>query len=174
MNSTAEAILEVAEERARRDGYHGFSFRNIAADVGIKSASVHHHFPTKESLVVALVRRYREQFLAQAHQGPSGPARARHYRKLFRASLSEGCRMCLCGVLSTESRSLPPAVNDELRGFFEALIADLTQTLDGHCERPDKAACRIIAQLEGAALLARALGDLKVFDRATENLEARA
>ena len=48
--NTVEAIMDAAERRIRELGYNGFSFRDIAADVGIKSASVHHHFPTKPAL----------------------------------------------------------------------------------------------------------------------------
>ncbi|WP_157628311.1 helix-turn-helix domain-containing protein, partial [Ensifer sp. BR816] len=46
--------MDAAEERIRRAGYSGFSFREIAADVGVKSASVHYHFPTKERLAAAV------------------------------------------------------------------------------------------------------------------------
>lgn len=28
-------------------GYNGLSFRELAKEVGIKSASIHYHFPTK-------------------------------------------------------------------------------------------------------------------------------
>ena len=41
-------------------GFGGFSFLEIAADVGIKSSSVHSHFPTKEDLAAAIVRRWAE------------------------------------------------------------------------------------------------------------------
>ena len=49
-SSTTERIIAAAETRMRDAGFHGVSFRDIASDVGIKSASVHHHFPTKEDL----------------------------------------------------------------------------------------------------------------------------
>ena len=49
MNETAERLMDVAEARIREAGYRGFSFRDLAAEIGIKSASVHHHFrPRRE------------------------------------------------------------------------------------------------------------------------------
>jgi TetR/AcrR family transcriptional repressor of nem operon len=36
------AIMDAAERRMQRGGFGGFSFREIAADVGIKSSSVHY------------------------------------------------------------------------------------------------------------------------------------
>ncbi len=49
MSSIAESIMDAAELRMRGGGFNGFSFREIADDVGIKSSSVHYHFPTKRS-----------------------------------------------------------------------------------------------------------------------------
>ena len=53
----AEEILEVAERHMRAGGFDAVSFRDIAAEVGIKSASVHYHFPQKADLGAAVVQR---------------------------------------------------------------------------------------------------------------------
>ena len=58
MNDIATAILDAAERRMRIGGFGGFSHREIAAEVGVKSSSVHYHFPTKDKLAAAAVRRY--------------------------------------------------------------------------------------------------------------------
>ncbi len=55
-------ILDAAERFARQAGYNGFSFRDVAAEVGIKSASVHYHFPTTGDLGAALAGRYADRF----------------------------------------------------------------------------------------------------------------
>ena len=62
MASKQTDILDAAESRIRRFGYTGFSFRDVAADVGIKSASVHYHYPTKETLAAAVAARYSSRF----------------------------------------------------------------------------------------------------------------
>src|ERR1700742_3561290 len=51
-------LMNAAETHMRVGGYGGFSFRDLAAAVGIKSFSVHYHFPTKEDLGAAVVRRW--------------------------------------------------------------------------------------------------------------------
>ena len=51
-------ILDVAERRMRMSGYNAVSFRDIAGEIGIKSASLHYHFPKKADLGLALVERY--------------------------------------------------------------------------------------------------------------------
>jgi TetR/AcrR family transcriptional repressor of nem operon len=58
VNETAERLMDLAESHMRNAGYGGFSFRDLAAEIGIKSASVHHHFPTKATMAAAVARRY--------------------------------------------------------------------------------------------------------------------
>ena len=55
--STVDRIRDVAESQVRSGGYHAFSFREISKQIGIKSASVHYHFPTRSDLGVAVARR---------------------------------------------------------------------------------------------------------------------
>jgi AcrR family transcriptional regulator len=76
--SETTPILDVTERRVRLAGYNGFSFRDVAADAGIKSSSVHYHFPGKELLVDAIAERYteraREWLGDQAEGAPTRPS----------------------------------------------------------------------------------------------------
>ncbi|MEM1277738.1 MAG: TetR/AcrR family transcriptional regulator [Pseudomonadota bacterium] len=166
--STSERILDAAESRLRRGGYNGFSFRDLAEDIGIKSASVHHHFPTKEALAIKLAERYTAQFLEALKTAPKGRARVAVYRALFRASLEDDGKMCLCGMLGAEISALPPGVIDKTRAFFEAIGTDLSAHLDS--ADPADEAMTILARLEGALILGRAYGDIARFDQATQDL----
>ena len=172
MTTTVDRILDAAEARVRQGGYHCFSFRDLAADVGIKSASIHHHFPTKEALVARLAVHYGEKIRARLVSLPTGRARVAAYRTMFRDQLKGGFGMCLGGMLGVESEELPGSIGEETRRFFDMLIADLADALANDSEQPRRAASAIVAQLEGAMLLARASGGIKSFDEATERLEA--
>lgn len=171
MTSTVERILDAAESRIRHSGYHGFSFRDLASDVGIKSASVHHHFPTKEKLVGRVAARYADRFLDRLASFPPGRNRVTAYRAMFREQLIGGFGMCLGGMLGVESEELPEGVGLETRRFFDILVSDLTQALASVSAQPVHAATAIVAQLEGAMLLARSSGRIESFDQATERLE---
>jgi TetR/AcrR family transcriptional regulator, transcriptional repressor for nem operon len=170
MNETAEKLLDLAEGRIRDAGYGGFSFRELAAEIGIKSASVHHHFPTKALLAAAVARRYRDRFLADvaSRSGTGEAAAIGAYRTAFRTALGQDGRMCLCGVLGAEAGGLPPEVTEEVRQFFRACAKDLAERI-GSADAEDRA-LSILATLEGAMILARALGDLGAFDQATARL----
>lgn len=166
MPDRRDAILDVAEQRIRAQGYSGFSFREIASDVGIKSASVHYHFPTKPDLAAAVAKRYRERFsTALETEEQRGTARVEAWRALFHAALKRDGLMCLCGILAVEGASLPDQVAREARAFLEFGITSLNEV------RPGEGA-RILSQLEGAMLIARSAGDPSVFAQATEDLVA--
>lgn len=167
MTGRAEAILNAAEIRIRDAGYNGFSFRDLATDVGVKSSSVHFHFPTKEALVAAVVRRYVERLeSALDEEEAAGAAPVEAWRTIFRRALIEDGRMCLCGVLATEIEGLPPEVAEEARRFFTRGIDRLASS--GAVGKAD--AIRVFAMLEGAMVMAKALGDPDSFDMATNGL----
>jgi TetR/AcrR family transcriptional repressor of nem operon len=169
-----EAILDSAETRMRGGGYHACSFREIASDVGIKSASVHYHFKTKTALGAALVTRYEARVLAAI----GDPEDERHLRlKLdamraaFRGGLSRGDGMCLGGIFATEARSLPSPVGSATRRYFAACNDWLARAYA--CARvaePHRRALQLTALLQGAMLQAIALGDVAAFDQAVEGL----
>ena len=172
--SIRDRILDAAEARARTGGYGGFSFREIAEDVGVKSSSVHYHFPTKADLARSLVERYTDR--ARAYLGdpaalkPEGALE--RVTQLFRDALIKDDKMCLCGLFGAERDALPPEVAEVTAEFFRFLISFLTQALGvkwkGH---PPEA---IVARLEGALILARALRDPSLFEIANGTRPFRA
>lgn len=168
MVGTAERLMDLAEERMREAGYHGFSFRELAAEIGIKSASVHHHFPTKAGMAAAVARRYLERFLENVapRPGESAEEAVAVYRAAFRHSIEQDGGMCLSGMLGAEAGGLPPEVSDEIENFFRKAVANLTGRLRGSEDR----ALAVLATLEGALILARAYGNVAAFDHAAASL----
>src|ERR1700689_901360 len=78
--STRTRILDVAEGLVQVRGFNGFSYADIAAELAITKASLHHHFPSKAGLGEALIVRYTERFTdalaaidAQASAAPANP-----------------------------------------------------------------------------------------------------
>ncbi|MEM8957635.1 MAG: helix-turn-helix domain-containing protein [Pseudomonadota bacterium] len=162
-----DEIMDVAERLIRTHGYNGFSFREIAAEVGVKSASVHYHFPTKAELSAAVARRYRKTFEAKVLDAEAnGGSPVAVWRDLFRRALREDGLMCLCGILAIEGDALPAPVAGEARAFLDYGIRSIAEAPDLN----DADGARVLAQLEGAMLLARSFGDPGLFDRATQDL----
>ncbi|HBR47604.1 MAG TPA: TetR family transcriptional regulator, partial [Afipia sp.] len=57
-SNSREAILAAAKQTAQAHGYGGLNFRELADEVGIKAASIYHHFPSKADLAAAVAKRY--------------------------------------------------------------------------------------------------------------------
>jgi len=170
VNETAERLMDLAESHIRNAGYGGFSFRDLAAEIGIKSASVHHHFPTKATMAAAVARRYADRFLDTVAGQPNEAAEdaIAMYRSAFRAALERDGRMCLCGVLGAEAGGLPREVAEAILTFFNRCIEDLSRRIGG--PDPKARALHVMATLEGGMMLARAFGSIEAFDQATANL----
>lgn len=154
-----DAILDAAETRARRGGYNAFSFRDLAEDVGIKSASVHYHYPTKEDLAEALTRRYVDRWASYLGDPAKLSPRAavKHLANGFVSANETDDQMCLCGMFAAESGGLPAQVRPEVTAFFDLIVKWLDVAL-----RPAKSAPKpleIIAALEGGLLVSRAKQD---------------
>ena len=165
-SSKADQILDAAERQARSQGFNGFSFRDLADAVAIKSASVHYHFPTKADLGAAVVRRYRERFLVSLGD-PAAPAPLERFVAVYRRALVEDGQMCLCGLFGAEIEALPAEVADEVRLFFEDCLQWLEQAL---APAAHGQALLVLSALEGALIVARSLDRVEAFDQATAAL----
>jgi TetR/AcrR family transcriptional repressor of nem operon len=172
---TAAAILDVAERLVQRRGFSGFSYADVAAELGITTASLHYHFPGKAELGESLITRYADRFaesLAQidARAAPAADKLA-VYCGVYRAVLAEH-RMCLCGVLAAEYETLPDPMRRAVVAFFDHNRAWLATLLEGGrasgglrvVGTSEQAACSIIAALEGAMLVSRPYGSTALLD----------
>jgi TetR/AcrR family transcriptional regulator, transcriptional repressor for nem operon len=174
MSSNAkEAILSAARKAAQAHGYGGLNFRDLAAVVGIKAASIHYHFPSKADLGAAVARRYWEdtatELKAMQAAMPDPLACLRHYPAIFRRSLENGNRICLCSFMAAEYDDLPEPVKVEVQAFADVNVTWLGKVLmtaeEGDASTCNARALAIFAAVSGAQLLARSRADVGLFDR---------
>lgn len=182
---TKTSLLNSAERAARSRGFDGFSYADLAADVGIRKASIHHHFSTKAKLSVALMQRYDRTFEAVCADidatGATGGARLLALIELYHRALDGGKSLCLCVSFSTSRESLPPEVIEQLSHFRAKMIGWLEATFargqnDGtitNVVEPRPEAAAALSLLEGAQLAARAEENLALFESALQLLVQR-
>lgn len=170
--SSRDAILLAARRCAQAHGYAGLNFRTLAAEVGIKAASIHYHFPTKADLGAAVARRYWQDTAAALDAmlaETSDSLRSLHrYPGIFRASLESENRMCLCSFMAAEADDLPDAVKQEVQAFGEINVAWLKRVLVEagvvKLQESEPRARAIFAAVAGAQLMARSRADLSLYD----------
>lgn len=185
MPNRKEDILDSAEALARARGFDAFSYADIERDVGIRKASIHHHFPAKADLGLALVERYRSHFEAALAsydvRRKTAGERLSDYLQLYNTALSDGQSLCLCVAFSAGRDSLSEAVLTQLNAFHENSIAWLTALFEqgasdgsiSNVEEPENEAYACLAAVEGGQIMARAAEDTARFEAAVTSLRAR-
>lgn len=185
-STTSDDILRCARGLIVAGGYNGFSYADISKVVGIRNASIHHHFPSKADLVRALVAAYRQEAeagiaeLERRTLDPAGQLRA--YIGYWENCITDGSApFCVCAMLASEIPLLPEEVVREVRGHFRALSAWLASLLERgarqgslHLTGTAKVEAEILmAAVHGAMLSARAYGDPRIFHAITHPLLRR-
>jgi TetR/AcrR family transcriptional regulator, transcriptional repressor for nem operon len=184
--NTSEKILQCARSLIVAGGYNAFSYADIAKVVGIRNASIHHHFPSKASLVQALVVSYREEAeagIAELERNVSDPVeQLMAYTNYWEACITdETASFCVCALLATEIPTLPEEVAQEVKLHFQTFSKWLTSVLERGEQQgklvlvaPAKTEAEILlASVHGAMLSARAYGDPNMFSVIIKPLIAR-
>ena len=175
-SNSRENILAAATRVAQARGYGGLNFRDLAEQVGIKSASMYYHFPSKADLGTAVARRYWEDSAAALDAmlaDTSDPLRCLHdYPGIFRRSLESNNRLCLGSFMAAEYDDLPETVKKEVQTFADVHVAWLGQVLSAAAvvsvEDSEQRARAIYAAVAGAQLMARSRSDIALFDALIE------
>jgi TetR/AcrR family transcriptional repressor of nem operon len=175
-------IIQIAIDLVMKSGFDSFSYSDLANQLGIRKASIHHHFPKKEALGLAILDHIQE---ATAHHfdhisNQNIPAT----RKLDLA-FNQGRDLCesgsmICPVSSfqAEFNVIPPAMQAKLREIEDLELAFFTKVLDqGRRENdfvfqgpPRDEAIFVASALKGALQYARTR-DKSIFTKAVNQLK---
>lgn len=186
LSSTADDILRCARALLVKGGYNSFSYADISDVVGIRKASIHHHFPSKAALVRTVVAQYREEAKAgidALERKVSDPLeQLRAYLGYWEACIVDASHpFCVCALLASEVQVLPEEVALEVRAHFRHLSGWLTCVLERGMAggrfrstgTAEESAELFMAAVHGAMLSARAYGDPKAFGAITRPLLER-
>jgi TetR/AcrR family transcriptional regulator, transcriptional repressor for nem operon len=167
LSASAQRVVDAAEVLIQHAGYNGFSYDDVARQVGIKKPSIHHHFPTKADLVAVVAQRYthrfREQLLRIEGQHAKATDRLLAYAALFQNTYEQDRRLCVCGMLGAQAEALPPDVATEVQQFFtvnldwlaQAFAAGQASGLLRASAEPSTQAEVYLCALEGAMVVGR-------------------
>lgn len=159
-------LLSAARALVQTRGFNAFSYRDLAEIVGIKTASIHYHFPTKDDLGMALIRQYTESTMTILNridvQETSYLTKFNHFVQIFEQT-GESEQWCLAGMFASDVQTLSAAMRQAVTEFF----TQVEQWLHALLERAAAAkafeplvpivqlAPMILASLEGALLTMR-------------------
>lgn len=171
-----DQILTCAQRLVQQRGFNGFSYADIAEEVGIRKASLHYYFPTKSNLGLVLIDIYTTQLggelLRISGSSLRTDAKLSAYVALYRGSLHAGL-MCLGGMLASEVMTLHPTILPSIKQFFilntewltEVLAEGKSQELFALSGTNINHANMLLSALQGALMITRATGDHNAFDQ---------
>ena len=164
-----EQILEAASDLLTTRSYSSFSYQDLSDRLGIRKASIHHHFPTKEALGVALTGRFLETYrsaleeIDRTHEGPW--ERLEAYLTNAERIRNAGA-ICSIGILQAEHNVVPETINDGQCKLAALIHSWLTGVLGEGRARgamefpgtPEDQALFLLAAIQGGLQNARSAG----------------
>jgi TetR/AcrR family transcriptional repressor of nem operon len=184
--ATNDKILAAARRLISTRGYSNFSYADVSAAVAVHKASIHHHFPTKASLALAVAVHSTDVFEADmaaiAAERPDPAAQLQAYLDYWEHNLLHDPEAyCVAGMLGAEVPFLEPEVAQAVRNYFARIEAWLENLLSAGAaagrlrlaESAQEEAAALMSLIYGAVLVARATRDPAKYKQATRAATAR-
>lgn len=175
LKMSRDELLQRCANTFKRLGYHGTTMDALSAACGLTKASFYHHYPNKESLLRDVLDwtherlkqslfaiAFDESLVAQERLTSMG----RKAKKLFQDD-SIGCLM---GVVAIDATYGKVELMEPIRRFLDdwaAAFSKLYSTGYGQAEA-QRLARQLVADFEGAILLARIYNDPSYIDAVIE------
>ncbi len=181
---TKNEILALTRELVQSRGFNAFSYQDLASGLGIRKASVHYHFPSKDDLGVALLEAY--QIMMHEWVDSERVSNASPEQKLdclFEVQLKiarSGNKICPIGILSSEWNILSNGIRTKLKELMAMREAWLIKLIHEGRESgvfetsrdPTELARLVFAGIQGAIQLARVRRDPGLFEAVARQLKA--
>ena len=181
MNTTREKIITIAKDLIHRVGLNAMSYQHISDEVGIRKASIHHHFPKKENLIDELLKdcqiSYGENYKRIVGGSGTAPEKLRKLSAVFQDGLQKQ-ELCLVGAISTNLNTLQEhssqLLEETIRNTVDIFAIAFKQGLDEnsltYTGTPHELAHVFFSFLVGIQITARVYGGVETFEKATEGL----
>jgi TetR/AcrR family transcriptional regulator, transcriptional repressor for nem operon len=178
---TRQRILDSAQRLTQTRSFEGFSFQDIADEIGIRKASLYHHFESKDDVAVAMLQRAADWVSAQFKkvEGREPRERLEAYFDLFREIHGKAERMCPGGSFAAVFDAVSSPVQASLHRFSKMHLDWLEEVVRDGVEqgqfaigdqRPRDVAAQILASVQGALLVGRLSSDRHVLGAAAEGI----
>jgi len=124
-------IIQLADNLIRQKGYNAFSFYEISDKIGIKTASIHYHFPTKSDLGVAVIDQHMQNLneMTETLHTKSPLEKLDKFFSIY-ANIKKENNVCLVGSLATDFQTLDPKVQHRLKSFSSLILDWVSEFLE--------------------------------------------
>ncbi len=170
-----DELLQRCANTFKRLGYHGTTMEALSTACGLTKASFYHHYPNKEALLRDVLgwthERLKQSLFSIAFDESLAPQErltrmGRKAKRLFQDD-SIGCLM---GVVAVDASYGKVELMEPIRRFLDDWAAAFAKLycIGRSQEDAQNLARQLVADFEGAILLARIYGDPSYIDAVTE------
>lgn len=161
--STYDKILKLTDTLIQQRGFLGFSYADLEKGIGIRKASIHHYFPSKNDLGMAYCE-YKIGVFGMIETDllciPPGALRLRAYLDAFKECASRG-EMCGVYAMLSDCHQFSPELQkavshlaqNEMRILEDVLAAGQNVGEISCVVPPDKLAIIVCSALKGALMI---------------------
>jgi TetR/AcrR family transcriptional regulator, transcriptional repressor for nem operon len=163
-----ERIMDIAEHLIMSRGFNGFSYRDISTEINVKNAAIHYHFPSKNDLGVAVIRRAQarcRKWNGMTVKKTVSPMDMLNVLlEMFTGYVNSGEYVCLAGALETDFNTFSKEMQKEIRVYAAEMLYWIRNLLERgrneglftFSDSPEDQAFFILSSLQGALQIARA------------------
>ncbi|NQY21212.1 MAG: TetR/AcrR family transcriptional regulator [Campylobacteraceae bacterium] len=181
MISTRDKIILVSEDLIQKIGVSAMSYQNISDEIGIKKASIHHHFTKKDILIKELVNKctdvYVEKYKNIIKSDINSVQKLEKIADLFSKTLKEG-KVCIFGILSADINiidnetkiALEDSLAKTINLFSEIFTEGKNDKSLNFNESSDVCAYTFFSTLQGLQIVSRVSMNTEAFDNSIKAL----
>lgn len=182
-DNTRDRIILAGLRLFAAKGYQSTSIVDLLQEADAHSGSFYHFFPTKQDLLLAVLKTYRDgiepMLLAPAWDGILDPiAKVFALLAVYRRALeNSGCTYgCPIGSLALELHEPDPPVRELLSVNFSGWVSHIRACLDAARSRlprsvnTEQLATFVLTTMEGGVMQARTHRSLSAFDASVASL----
>lgn len=135
MTERKQQILATAADILEHKSFAAFSYQDLADQLGIRKASIHHHFPRKDQLGIELLKFFQargDALMADTLAAANSPGEA--LRMIFsmceKVMFDGETKVCPSCAFEVDAKNLSPALIEMLRQSNESFQNQLAKLLD--------------------------------------------
>lgn len=161
-------IIQLATNLAQKYGLNAFSYSDLAKEIGIAKASIHHYFPAKDDLAQEILVQYSANFIAQLPSPEQDPeTRLKAYIELFNQVAQTQDKICLCLMYASDFMTISPSAQQQVQDFYHKNEAWLAQLFIANNDSEEYAQAKsqlLFSQLQGLLVRSRLMHDTTQFN----------
>ncbi|OQP49019.1 hypothetical protein A4H97_29495 [Niastella yeongjuensis] len=131
-NTTKEKIVELGRGFIQHGGYHQFNYKQIATELNIKNAAIHHYYPSKEDLGLAVIEKDK-QYFEQMNKRVEDKIPMEKIEALFKIYydyFNDGNKICIIGTFSSAYNEIPEKIQKGAKDYLELVNKWLITTFE--------------------------------------------